>query len=453
MGRFTEHLIRYRWWSLALVALVTLGAISQLPNLRIDNSNEAFFLEGDPTQQRLDAFRDTFGNDDFVFVLVEVEDAFASGTLHRLAELSDRLEMEVPHLLDLTWVGNVEWIEGVPGGILIDKLVPALDLPAEQLSALGDKAAHDPLYRDRLVSGDRRTVGILMEFENYPEIGIDPRKDSPPVIEAIIAEFDDLDTHVVGGPIMDYVMDSLTAEEAPRWAAIALVGMCLALVLTTRSVAGVLVPAATVLVSVVWALGLIALLEFKINLLTILVPTLLLCVGIGDSMHVFAELRQVERGQPNIRTALVRTLQLVSKPILLTTVTTAAGFLAFLATDLAPLRELGVLAAAGVVIAFIVTYLFAVPILSFRRLKPVDSDIAARPDLYERSLSAIADFVVARPRAVSIGFLAATFALGFGISRLEIDTNSVNAMAEGQPLRVAFEYVDDRMGARCRSTW
>ena len=117
MGRFTEQLIRYRWWSLALVALVTLGAISQVPNLRIDNSNETFFLEGDPTQERLDAFRDTFGNDDFVFVLVEVEDAFASDTLNPLAELADRLELEVPHLLDLTWAGNVEWIEGVPGGI------------------------------------------------------------------------------------------------------------------------------------------------------------------------------------------------------------------------------------------------------------------------------------------------------------------------------------------------
>ena len=446
MARMAQLLVRFRWLNLALVALVTAAAVSQLPNLQFDNSNEAFFLEGDPTQERLDAFRETFGNDDFAFVLVEVDDAFAPPTLQRLAQLADRLELEVPHLLDLTWVGNVEWIEGIPGGIVIDDLIPDLDLPAEALSRLGEKAAGDPLYRDRLVSGDRRTVGILMEFENYPEVGIDPRKDSPPVIQAILADFDDLDLHVVGGPIVDYVMDDITAVEAPRWAAGALIGMCLALALTTRSIAGVLVPAATVLLSVLWAMGLIALTGFKMNLLTILVPTLLLCVGIGDSMHVFAELKQVEREHGTVRAALARTLDLVSRPLLLTTVTTAAGFLAFLATDLKPLRELGLLAAAGVVIALIVTYLFAVPVLSFRRNRVADENSAPRPDVYSRWLSAIAEFVIARPKAVGISFLLVTVLAGIGIARLEIDTNTVNSLDRDQPLRLAFEYVDDRMG-------
>lgn len=231
IAKLTATLVRFRWLSLVLVALATVATATQLPRLQIDNSNEAFFVEGDPTQERLDAFRETFGNDDFVFILIDVEDAFAPATLSRLA---DRLDLEVPHLKDLTWIGNVEWIEGVPGGIVIDDLVPDANLPVEELDALGDMAAADPLYRDRLVSGDRGTVGILLEFDNYPEIGIDPRKDAPPVIEAIIAEFDDLETHVVGGPIADYVMDVRTAVEAPRWATVALLGMCLALALTTQ---------------------------------------------------------------------------------------------------------------------------------------------------------------------------------------------------------------------------
>ena len=53
------------------------------------------------------------------------------------------------------------------------------------------------------MSGDRRTDGILMEFENYLDIGIDPRKDAPPVIESIVADFPNLHMHVVGGPISD----------------------------------------------------------------------------------------------------------------------------------------------------------------------------------------------------------------------------------------------------------
>ena len=445
---FAEWLVRHRWWCLAFVALMTALAASQLPKLEIDNSNESFFLTGDPTKKRLDAFEETFGNDDFVFILVNVEDAFDPAVLRRLGALADRLELEVPHLLRLTWIGNAEWIEGIPDGITIGQLIPDLDLPAAQLDALGRKAANDPLYRDRLVSGDLATIGILMEFESYPDVGIDPRKDAPPVIEAIVADFDDLDMHVVGGPIADYVMDMATAEEAPRWALIALLGMILALAITTRSVSGVLVPAATVILSVVWTMGLVATVGMRLNLLGILVPTLLLCVGIGDSMHVVAEFKQIRReGKPR-RQALAHTLRLVTKPILLTTVTTAAGFLAFLATDLVPLRELGVQAAAGVVIALVMTYLFAVPVLSFGRdLRDGSGEAApARPDVFERLLMATAELVNRRPNVVGTVFLLLAFAAALGVPRLEIDTNTVNAMAEDHPLRLAFEYVDDRMG-------
>ena len=445
VARLTEVLVRFRWLSLGVVAFVTLATASQLPRLQIDNSNEAFFVEGDPTQQRLDAFRETFGNDDFVFILVDVEDAFASATLARLAEFSDRLELEVPHLSNLTWIGNAEWIEGVPGGIVIDELVPDIALPARDLDALGDKAANDPLYRDRLVSADRGTVGILLEFENYPEIGIDPCKDSPPVIDAIVAEFADLDAHVVGGPIADYAMDARTATEGPRWAVVALLGMCVALAFTTRSVRGVLVPAATVILSVVWTMGLVAVLGFKLNLLGVLVPTLLLCVGIGDSMHVVAELRQVRREGLGLKAGLARTLDLVTRPIVITTVTTAAGFLAFLATDLAPLRELGLQAAVGVVIAFVMTYLFAVPVLSFGRDETTGSQAESGPDVFDR-LSATVGFVEKRPTAVGVGSLLVATAVGFGITRLEVETNTIKAMAEDYPLRVAFEYVDEAMG-------
>ena len=442
--KLTDLLTRFRWLSLAVVALVTAAAFTQLPRLQIDNSNEAFFVSGDPAQERLDRFRETFGNDDFAFIIIEVEDAFAPATLERLAELADRLEFEVPHLLELTWIGNVEWIEGVPGGIVIDELITDINAPGEVLDAIGNRAAADPLYRDRLVSADRGTVGLLIEFENYPDEGIDPRKDSPPVIQAIVDDFPDLATHVVGGPISDYVMDERTALEAPVWMTTAVLGMAFALAITTRSLKGVLVPTATVLLSVLWTMGLVALLGYTLNLLVILVPTLLLCVGIGDSMHVVAELRQLRReGQP-MQTALARTLDLVTRPIVLTTITTAAGFLAFTVTDLVPLQELGVQAAAGVMIALLLTYLFAVPVLSFGK------DDGAPPkqasDVFDRLLSGLANFVVRNQNAVGVVFLLFTAVVGYGMTRLEIDTNTVNAMDADHPLRLAFEYVDEQMG-------
>ncbi|MEM7217429.1 MAG: MMPL family transporter [Pseudomonadota bacterium] len=446
LARLTDRLIRTRVACLTAVAAITLLALSQFPKLVIDNSNEAFFVDGDPTQEQLDAFRDTFGNDDFAFVLLELEDAFAPQAIARVGELAERLELEVPHVLEMTWIGNVEWIQGVPGGIVIEPLIGDTNAAPAALASARERALSDPLYRDRLVSADGTTVGLLLEFDNYPEGGIDPRKDSPPVIAAIIAEFPDLRAYVVGGPVSDYEMDMRTADEAPRWFAMALLGMFAALAFTTRSVLGVLVPAATVVLSVIWTLGFIAAIGFTLNLFVILVPTLLLCVGIGDSMHVVAEMNQLRREGQDTKAALGGTIDLVSKPILLTTITTAAGFLAFLATDLQPLRELGIQAAIGVTVALLLTYLFAVPVLSYARQRKSEQAARTRSDVFDLLLARTADLVARSGTAVGIGALVFAGVVGFGITRLEIDTNTINSMNPDEPLRVAFEYVDETMG-------
>ena len=452
MESFYQKLIQYRWLNILAVLLITALAISQLPKLKIDNSNEAFFATGDLTKKRLDHFKETFSNDDFVFILVDVENAFDQKTLYRLAEFADRLEYETPHLLNLTWIGNAEWIEGVPGGILIEELIPDLNLDQQALKNLQEKITGDSLYRDRLVSGDARSVGILMEFENYPEIVTDPRKDIPdprkdipPVIMKIVEEFSDLETHVAGAPIMDYVMDTKTAIEAPRWMVATLLGMALVLVFTTRSLIGVLVPATTVVLSVIWIMGVVAVIGYRLNLFVILVPTLMLCVGIGDTMHVVAELKQNMIQGMKRRVALLHTLNLVSKPILLTTVTTMIGFLAFTIVDLVPLRELGIQAAIGVGIAFILTYLFAVPVLSFEKYK-IAVKTKKQEDMFDRLLQGCAESVAKNKLIYGIACALATLIALIGVTKLEIETNAIKDLPKENELRRASEYIDENMG-------
>ncbi len=444
---WTGRLLQIRVASLLTVVVLTALALMQMSKLQVDNSNEIFFTSGDPVMERLDNFKATFGNDDFVFILVDVEDAFDPDTLKRAGQLADRLELEVPHLLAMTWIGNVEWIEGVPGGIVIEELIPDLTVSAEKLRALGQRATNDPAYRDRLISGDARSIGLLLEFENYPELDIDPRKDSPPVIHSLLAEFNDLETHVVGGPILDYQMDHYTAEEAPIWAGAALLGMCLLLILTTRSIAGVLIPAATVVLSVIWTMGLVATLGFKVNLFVIMVPTLLLCVGIGDTMHVVAEFQQSLRAGMNRAEALKHTLGLVSKPILLTTVTTAVGFLAFLTTDLQPLRDIGVQAAIGVWIALLLTFMFAVPVMSYGpQPSRTTGGKVHTPDIFDRILAALAGWGIHHKMRIAVAFSILIVLALVGINKLVIETNTLQDLPEDNPMRLSYDYVDERMG-------
>ena len=126
-ARLAESILRFRWLLLLLIFLLTIFAFYEIRSLRMDNSNEAFFLEGDPTKLLLDKFRDTFGNEDFVYVLIETADFFEPDTIRLVKKLAEDLEEHVPYVKDMKFLGNVEYVEGVEGGIEISDLIE--DIP------------------------------------------------------------------------------------------------------------------------------------------------------------------------------------------------------------------------------------------------------------------------------------------------------------------------------------
>lgn len=453
--RLVNVLIQYRFISLLLVCFVTIVAFAQLSKLQVDNSNESFFLEDDIVRVQLDAFKETFGNDDFIFILVDLEELLDVDQIQRLASFVDELMQEVPHLDEVSWIGNVEAITGTPDGIHITELIDYGVWPdTAQLHSIIQQAAQDPAYRNQLISADGKALGILLEFKSYP--AIDPQKESdkknsasreaPAVIQTILEDFADLPLYVVGIPVMNHYVDAKTEREGPVWMISALLAMCLLLLFTTRSLRGVLVPATTVVLSVIWTLALAAVFGFSLNLMAVMVPTLLLCVGIGDTIHVVAEWGRYKADGATSATALRSSLSKVGNPIILTTLTTASGFLAFMATDLAQLRELGIQAAIGVWVALLLTYLFAIPVLSFGHKVVAQQTNKDRGDIFDRLLMYTSSLVIQYPRLI-VGFFILIIAAAFyGVSLLQIETNNIKELPQDDPLRQAFHRVDSRMG-------
>jgi predicted RND superfamily exporter protein len=107
-----EAMLQRRWLLLAAVLAFTVFFAFQARNLELDTNNDIWFVEGDRTLQLSDRFKAAFGNDDFVYVVFESEDFFRPENIRRMRELAEALEDSVPHLLDLTWLGNVEDIVG-----------------------------------------------------------------------------------------------------------------------------------------------------------------------------------------------------------------------------------------------------------------------------------------------------------------------------------------------------
>ncbi|MCP4036971.1 MAG: RND family transporter, partial [bacterium] len=449
-GTLADHAMRARWPVLALAALLTGVFAWQSQYLEFDSSNEIWLTEGDPTLERMDKFKALFGNDDFVFVLYDAGDFFTREPIRRMAALAEDLSQRVPHLIDHTWLGNAEWIEGREASIEIDPLMDPLPQTDEELARARTRALSEPSFLDTLISRNGETAGLLLEMDTYPDDRVDPRKDVPPAVREVLhaPEHADLPIVAVGGPIVDYDLDTLTVSEGQRLFLICLAVQIAILAWVGGGLRGVLVPATVVVLGVVWTLGVIQLMGLRLNMTAMMVPVLLICVGIGDAMHVIAEFRVLHRSGVERRTAMRRAMMTVGWPCLLTSITTAVGFLSFLSADIQPFRELGVYSACGVFMAVALTFALVPALYSWGGdpSRPVAQGATAASDIFDRILSAAARLVTRHPLSLVVLFSALCVLSVVGYARVETETNVIKMFSERVPLRHDHDWVDARMG-------
>ena len=225
--RLAETMLSFKWLLLVLVAGLTIFAFSHMQNLRFDNSNEVWFVEGDPTVKLLDKFRDVFGNDDFVILLFESENFFEPDNIRLLKSLADALEDEVPYLKDITWLGNVEYIESTPDGISVYELLESIPETPDKMAEIRKKALNESSYINSLIAQDGSAYTIVLEMEKYPEDDeiLDPKSEIAPVVRKILdrPEFAGLTVHLAGGPILHHDFDKLASRETPKFMVLVLI--------------------------------------------------------------------------------------------------------------------------------------------------------------------------------------------------------------------------------------
>ena len=448
-AKLAGFILAWRWPLMIAVLVLTAFFFYEMRGIKMDNSNETYFVEEDQTLGTYHRFHDTFGNDEFVYILFETGDFFQPETVKLISALATDLEENVPYVKDVKFIGNVEYIEGVEGGIEIYDLMEEFPKTPQQMEIIRKKALAEPLYLNNLISPDGKTAAILLELDPYPGDKVDARRTIAPVVREILArpQYASLEHYTVGVPIINYDIQAVSVKETGLFMLICIVLEMLILFWTTRKIRGVIAPIIVVILGVFWTMGVIGILGWTLNMLVIIIPTLLIAVGIGDSMHVIAEfLDQQQRGLGR-KEAITTTLTVVGLPCLLTTLTTAAAFLSFLATAIKPIREMGVYAAVGVIMALVLSLVLVPVFFSFGKEKAgFQNPSTNRNDLFDRILGWIALVNIKHPRSILGIFLVLTLLSAGGYLLVEVESNTIKMFSKRLPVRRAFDYVDSHMG-------
>lgn len=461
----------HRWIVLAATGAFVAGCLALAGRARIDNSYEAFFAVGDPTYRNYLTYRDDFGSDEVSYLMYEAPDAadgvFDLAVMEKIASLTEVIENEVPFLYEVTGLANAELVTPTEEGIEIREVWR--DFPHTREGMLEARAAFlaKPQYVGALVTPDGRFGAISIDMDRTstdpPErIRLDPEAEKldaldnlyPQVtsekIEEIVArpEFAGLRFYHSGDVPLNTAYNRIIEHENGflQMISSAVIGVVLALFF--RSIVGVLGPLLIVQVAVIATVAFVVLAGWKLDMMFGSVPNLLVTVGVAEAVHILVEFRMLFQRLGDRREALVRTLYLVGAPCLLTSMTTAVGFLALSVSPILALEHMAIYSAVGVVLAFALTMTLLPALLSFGRRtpKPRATGAARGGEWLVRGLTAVAAWNVRHRRAVLVGFAAISLLSVAGIAQLRVDSNWLNDFSDRVPLKGATTRIDEVMG-------
>ncbi|MFU8805733.1 MAG: efflux RND transporter permease subunit, partial [Bradymonadaceae bacterium] len=442
-----DTFIRFRWiWALLLVACI--AAVSPgLPTAAgANNSLTIWFLETDPRLQTYQEFQDEFGNDEVILLLVENEAGiFAPEVLRQVETLSESIEAVVG-IARVHSILTVQDAWDTEEGLVFHPLIPSpIPDDPELMENAGARALQNPLFIDRLVSADTKRTMVWAEMDVMADID-DMRVDIVAEVRSIATEQLGRETFAMGGIGVIYAgLNVITQHDFSLFLGIAYLLMFLLMWWIFRQIRIVAAAIGVISVGTIISLGVYGLLGHQMNMVTVVLPILVIVLGIADAVHMPTTFVHIRRSDPlaSRKDVLLRTLRLVGLPSVLTTLTTMGSFLALTSSPMAVIRHLGIYSAIGIGAALVATF-----ILMTLALHGLAEDYEPPEHrLLLKFLENVRSALETRRPLVAGGLLLCIALSAWGASMVEVDTYTIGYLPDDDPVVVDHERIEGTWGA------
>lgn len=426
--------------AMALVLAITIGLGWQLPKLRLVSSTDDFTVRQDPARGYYDQFKQRFGNDTVTTIVVKADDVFGAGTLRAIQRISDSLDRspEVSRVESLTTLRNLKG----DGDVLTTDLLVGVPVPTapEDLARIRADALGNRVFVGNIVSPNGRVAAIHVYTVERPGDDEFNARFTAQVEALIRAEAaPDLTIYQLGGPYTDATVSDFILKDLRRSTPVALVVIFILLFLAFRMLQGVVIPLVTGILSVIWALGLMALFGIPLSILTVVIPTLLLVIGATEDVHMLSEYHHLLEGGLDKLSAIRAMIRQTSFPIFVTTATTVFGFASLVTSDVTMLIQFGYASSMALAANFVVTVLTLPTLLRFwpvpRRLRLTAFEEERPHALLPRFMERLGEFNLRYRLQIAVVALLLLLASLVGWYNLRVDTDYIGFFPERSALR------------------
>jgi predicted RND superfamily exporter protein/outer membrane lipoprotein-sorting protein len=451
--RFISISMKYPRAVMVAVAILMVAAAAMLPRIKIDTDPENML----PADQVARVFHNQV-KEDFtlwdMMVVGVVNDSHPNGiynptTLTRVHELTREI-MKIDGVIrqDLMSLSSVDNItQDGPGVVRFEWMLSEPPETDEAALEIRDAVKRLPTMEGTIVSEDNRAVGIYVPIEEKSE----SHRIATEIEEIIAGYRGDEQYFITGLPVAE---DTFGVEMFRQMGISApLAGLIIFLLMWFffRSLALVLSPMIVAMATVTITMGLLIGSGFTVHIMSSMIPIFLMPIAVVDSVHILSEFADLYPRYKDKRKTISVVMEELFRPMLYTSLTSAAGFASLAFAPIPPVRVFGLFVAFGIVLAFWLTIMFIpayIVRLSDARIAKLkkEGDHAHDNHFLARILRGLGPRTLAGSKLIVAVTLVILVVSAVGISRIQINDNPVRWFRPDHRIRVADRVLNEHFG-------
>lgn len=348
---------RFSWWVLLITLLLVVAATLGAKNLYFRGDYNIFFDGSNKQLQAFDEIQTTFAKSDNMAIVIAPDsgDVYTTEVLTLVQQIT-KDAWQVPYSSRVDSLANYQHTEAVDDDLLVeDLLYEDYPLTRERIQKIRNIAITEPVLLHSMVSekGDVTVVNITVQLPKVDETAEVQQVVTSinQMLEKYQAAYPTISFHKAGIIAMNDAFMQAAQDDTSTLVPTMLLVILFFLTLMLRSFLSVLATLVVIIGSVMATLGLSGWAGMFLSTATVNIPTLVMTLAVADCVHVIATMRQQMKLGHSKQYAIDYSIAINFMPILITSITTAIGFLMMNMSDSPVLRDFGNLAALGVMIA------------------------------------------------------------------------------------------------------
>lgn len=476
-------------WRIIFGVILVVGYFSSfLPNMVVDTSTEGYLHPDDPARLLYDDFQREFGKDERVVVLVQSDgDIVNEAFLRRLEKLHQALE-KIPQVDKVDSLINARLTLGREDELIVKDLLEDWPQNEADFARLRTVIQHNPVYQKQFVNSALTSTVLVVTpdtyaaghsaieastaldefdfsagFEDNDLSDLDALGGSDAAEPALIsgAETDAIltavraagDVHqgadfrigLAGSAYMMHQMTYILGRDMFVFSFIGILIIAVLLLLIFRRWVMVILPISVSALSLYFTFTLMTFFGMAVTTSVQILPSLLLAVGVGNSVHIFTVYFQaIDRGQSK-REALSYALGHSGLAVVMTGLTTAGGLVSFITANIKPVADIGIISPMGIICTLLFSLIFLPALIAISPLqnKGLKDDAQG---LAQRFLKACADLSTTHPRRIVLAWAAVLCVCLLLVAQIRPSHYPLHWFPPSSDLRASTEAMDAQFG-------